>query len=517
VAARPLVAAAALIGLGWLPYLVILFPGTYSWDGFRQLNEFYEYQPRTTHHPFMATLLMGGLFAAGRGFGVNAALFGYSLVQAGLACLVFAWTCGRVFRLAAAVWRRGWAFAAWAVATAFFALNPVFPVAATTVFKDFPYALGLLTLVNVLVGAVLRRSLSARGMVVFVLGAGATAAFRNDGIVIALAATAGLALILRPGRQRRRALMAGGLVGAGLVLANAAVFPAMGVTKYSNAEMLSLPLQQTARYLRDHPDDVTRAEAATLQSLLKDGRRVEELGANYKAVVSDPVKNRFASFDADRLRRYLGVWWSQLLKHPATYAKATAANTIGYFVPHRQSEIAPISYPRQIHLKAGYWDDLKAKLSRPEADFDPSYPPALAGARAGLIKAVRAVLPASVIWPAFTPALYTWLLAVCAALLAWRRLWRQLWPFAPAGLCLLVCLASPVNGNMRYALPYVVSTPLLVAFALHALATARSRGWPMPSSTPDQPARPPLAPGRSPTRPPAGARRASPGGRVKTE
>jgi hypothetical protein len=451
--------------------LIVFFPGTYAWDGFRQLNEFYGYLPRTTHHPYLATTLMGGLFSVGRVFGVNGALFFYTLVQATAACLVFALTCARILRLTGAALgqRKAWTFALYGLALGFFALNPIFPVATTVVFKDLPYALSVLLLVNVLALAAIRRSLQAQSMVLFVVGAVGAAGFRNDGIVIVVACTVILALVLRRPKQRRRVVLAGAAVTVGLIAANSLVFPLLGVSKYSNAEMLSIPLQQTARYLRDHPDDISAAELSTIQSLLKDDRRVEDLAEKYKPTLSDPVKNSFRSFDGESLRRYASVWLATCARHLGTCVKATAANTVGYFYPSSTGNIPPISYPYQMHLKSGYWEGLKAELSKPEASFDPSYPAALQPARSFVLQAARWVTVKSPIWPLFRPAVYTWLLLGATAALIWRRRWRALTAFIPVGLVFLVCLASPVNGNVRYALPYVVATPLLMAYTIYAL------------------------------------------------
>jgi hypothetical protein len=498
VAAHPLGVAAAVIAVAWLPYAVALFPGTYSWDGFRQLNEFYGHLDRTTHHPYLATALMGGLFSVGRGLGATWGLFGYTLAQSVAGCLVFAWTCGLVFRLARRrLTRPAWAFVGWGAALAFFALNPIFPVGANVVFKDYPYTLSVLVLVNVLVRAAAARSLDRRGLVAFAAGCFGAVAFRNDGIVVMAASAVCLALVLRRvggrgarsergladergGRRPGRAavFVTAGAVAAVLVAANGLVFPALGVTKYSNAEMLSLPLQQTARFLKTHPADVTAAEAATLQSLLKDGNRVEDLGAKYKATLSDPVKNRFKSFDADSLRRYMGVWWSMFIRHPATYVEATVANIKGYFFPYHQTNAPPITYPDAIHRPDGRWEEMKAKLSKPGVGFDPDYPAGLAGARVAAITVAKAAVGAPVVWLAFCPALYTWMLVAAAALLMRRRRWLALAPFAPAALVFLVCLASPVDGNVRYALPYIVVAPVLIAWALRALAGANQRQEP---------------------------------------
>lgn len=476
---HPFGAAASGIGVLWLPYWVVFFPGTYAFDGFRQLNEFLGYLDRTTHHPYMATTLMGGLFSAGKVFGVNGALFVYTVVQGALACLVFALTCSTAFRVASASGRGRVPLAAWGAALAFFALVPVFPIGATVVYKDYPYTLSVLVLVNVLVRAAVSRRVDIAGAALFAVGAFGAAAFRNDGIVIVVACAACLVVLLR--RQRVRIVVAAGTVVGALALANAVVFPALGVAKYSNAEMLSVPLQQTARYLKVHGDEVTPAQWAVLQSLLKDGKRAEDLAGAYNPTLSDPVKNRFKSFDSEALKRYGGVWLEMLARHPGTYAEATVGNTYGYFWPTTKANVPPIQYPDLIHFRTGYWDATKTQLTRPDAGLDPNYPAALGPAREAAVKGAKALATAPVLGLVLAPASYFWVLLTAAALLIRRRRrWRALTPFVPAALVFLVCLASPVNSNLRYAFPYVVTVPLLVVYTLWALG-GPSPGRPLAS------------------------------------
>lgn len=49
---------------------------------------------------------------------------------------------------------------------------------------------------------------------------------------------------------------------------NAWVYPMLNVQKGSTREMLSLPFQQTARYLRDNPQDVTEDEKKIISAVL---------------------------------------------------------------------------------------------------------------------------------------------------------------------------------------------------------------------------------------------------------
>lgn len=39
-------------------------------------------------------------------------------------------------------------------------------------------------------------------------------------------------------------------------------------------------------------------------------------------------------------------------------------------------------------------------------------------------------------------------------------------PFVPVLINILVCIASPVNGLLRYAMPVIASAPLLLAFTV---------------------------------------------------
>ena len=58
----------------------------------------------------------------------------------------------------------------------------------------------------------------------------------------------------------------------------------------SMGEMLSIPFQQTARYLQLYGDEISREEKEGIQGILGD---TEEVAAVYNTASSDPVKARF--------------------------------------------------------------------------------------------------------------------------------------------------------------------------------------------------------------------------------
>ena len=86
-------------------------------------------------------------------------------------------------------------------------------------------------------------------------------------------------------------------------------------------ELLSLPYQQTARYLKYHPEDVTDEEKEIIGTVLL----YDQLPKVYDPMISDNVK--FSVPDKPRKTKdminYLIVWFKMFFKHPETYFAAT--------------------------------------------------------------------------------------------------------------------------------------------------------------------------------------------------
>ncbi|MCM1184972.1 MAG: DUF6020 family protein [Lachnoclostridium sp.] len=105
-----------------------------------------------------------------------------------------------------------------------------------------------------------------------------------------------------------------------------------GIGKVPTRESLSIPLQQTARYLQYHYDDLTQEETEVLNTVFS----VDVSLVPYMPESSDGVKASFRE-DAteDEVKAYLQVWLGQFFKHPKTYIQALLNHTYGYFYPNR--------------------------------------------------------------------------------------------------------------------------------------------------------------------------------------
>ena len=68
-----------------------------------------------------------------------------------------------------------------------------------------------------------------------------------------------------------------------------------------------------------------------------------------------------------------------------------------------------------------------------------------------------------------TPGFYTWIVVVLAMMLIQYRKRSALILFVPSLMNILVCLASPLAGAIRYELPTVASVPLLIGWTYYAI------------------------------------------------
>lgn len=227
------------------------------------------------------------------------------------------------------------------------------------------------------------------------------------------------------------------------------------IPRGSVREALTIPLQQTARYVKEHYEEITPEEVQILQEGFS--VKLTELANLYTPEVSDPVKGVFALYpDTNYLKAYFHVWAQQMLKHPDTYIQAFFNQTYGYFYPDKESlhdEIGVFSIEDPLRPHGEYMNltfGIKNGLGR-----------RLLIIYAHLMK----VIP--VIGMLYSPGMYTFILLGCMVFLMANKKWRELVVYIP-GLCVLfICIASPVTACLRYALPNIVSFPLYLAWCYH--------------------------------------------------
>lgn len=324
-----------LMFLFWLPTLIVLYPGTAINDTWGQLTQylyaFYsgnkiQFEYIGDHHPVITTFIMGQIIVPiGRLTGnMQIGFFIYVLLQSLLTCMTFSYSLVYM--------RKNLQIGPGFVLTAFlfYIFLPIFPCSAQTICKDSMSAIAF-TLFTVLFLELLRSEGSfldsRRHLTYFVIICWAVCVTKKVSFyVVGLSLLAAIPAI----RRNRRKLC---LILIISTLFMQFIWPMamihLGITPGGKTEMLSLPYQMTARYVKEHPDDITEDEYAVIDNMLQ----YSNLAERYDAISADPVKGFafYERFTGKEYADYFKVWLAQGLRHPDSYINATLAMESGWF------------------------------------------------------------------------------------------------------------------------------------------------------------------------------------------
>ena len=92
-------------------------------------------------------------------------------------------------------------------------------------------------------------------------------------------------------------------------------------------EMFSLPFQMSARYAKDHADEITSEEYQVIDNLLD----MSTLAQRYDPIGADTVKDGSKNVGLNGYISYAKVWLAQGAKHPDTYITALNCMLSGWF------------------------------------------------------------------------------------------------------------------------------------------------------------------------------------------
>lgn len=430
--------------IGWTPFILAFLPGSIPADGFRQLDVFLGAMPLDNHHPWVLSMLMGGLLTLGK------TIWCYNF---GIFLIVIVFTSVEIWCYSAVVrYLYRWKAPKWILfgTILMFAFVPIFGSYAQAVIKD-----GLYTAVITLYFAVYIdtcRSFSTKKIVyLFLLGI-SVCLTRNNGIHLVLPSLI-LMFFLLVKSARKYALILAVCVFACYLGVEKGVAPALGVAPGSRCEMLSVPFQQTARYLREYPDDVTASEKKAIDRILD----YDVLAENYDPELSDPVKNTFRFKDNDEdskldgyMKDYFKAWLSMFRRHPAVYVQATLNNIYSYNDPFHIGRAQQGVY--RFYIDKGY---------KKKAGIDVHY--------VGSSKIQYMFRIYDELWMRapglgliLSAGTYTWLTLLLMGYLLVKKQWKKLLIFAIPVLNILICVVSPVNGMIRYMWPVMTIMPMLL-------------------------------------------------------
>ena len=446
-----------LLLCGCILPLALVFPGGMNADSWCQAGMYfrvvrpdwglYEF---TSHHPPAHTVYFSSIIALGKKLGsADLGLFAVMLLQAGMHSAVFAYALHTMRQLGAPRYLRVLGLLA-----AMF--SPFYVTAYPTVVKDNVYSWAiLLFVIEVICMLHLGRDYwrSGRHMALLALGILGSMLMRNNGKYVIWPMVL-LLLIVFFVRYRktglfRRVVLALLLPVLAANLIQSALMSHYDIEKGSIREALSLPIQQTARYVLERGDEVTAEERAAIAAVLD----YDNMARDYFPMESDPVKDAFnPEATAADVLNYLKTWLRMGLKHPLVYVKATVNQSYPLVYPFAECGRLANGTLNRYHLYAaetiGIHDvEVAPRLNniRNEFNNDLFYLPFT-----GLVCSI--------------PVHVLVLMFLCCYALS-RRRWCFLIPALPLLLSVgIVLLAPGISGTPRYAFPIVYSLPVVMAY-----------------------------------------------------
>ena len=405
------------------------------------------------HHPVAHTMLIHWCILLGdRAFhSFNAGIFIYCIIQEFCFMTAIAYAAAVVFKTT----DRSMRYLAGVLVYCF--VHPLIHNYMFLVTKDIIYtAFFILLLVNLYLVLSKQEDKAGRGLYISIgIACAGMLLLRNDSRYILILSFLVIAVICR--KLRKAAIAYSGLVLLISLLFFNILLPALYITPGSTREMLSVPFQQTARYVLHHGDEVTEEEKDAIDGVLD----YDVIAKKYDPNKSDNVKSTFNE-DASMqdLLRYFRAWTAMLAKHPGTYIQATMNNYYQYF------------FPGSIRFIRFSYDWSATCMERANNALEPikqtfSYPKKTAAFRSFSDLFFSKINSFPVLSLLMTPAVYTWILIVMFFYAVKKKRYEALSLVMIPLAILLICVLGPCNGNYgRYTFPIVVILPFLIPIYL---------------------------------------------------
>ena len=335
----------------WMPHLIIRYPFVLPIDGEAGVSQYYGIRAYTSQHPIIYTQLLGHFSDLGAALGNPViGLTILAFIQALCLLLVLTYTISTMNKFKIS---RHWLFGTLII----FSIAPVFAGYATSLIIDIFYNAAILLLMNELAWYIFKPDIYKKKLhhplltVAAVLGI----FFRQNGfhvvaVLILFAACRELYLILNKKQTIRWAILFLALLTVPLCIGNANtsfLYQKYNVKKISTRAILALPLQQTARYMIYHSDDVSDEELKTIQAVIN--YSPEEFAEHYNPDNYDGIKHGFNN-DVSRseLISFFRTWIKLFFRHPATCISATLNQNYCLFSPLKNNPKYHIGVRRRI-------------------------------------------------------------------------------------------------------------------------------------------------------------------------
>ena len=447
---HPFLFSLCFIIICWLPYIISFYPIILSPDPSFQIKQFFGIRTKyadyavlldenvvmTNHHPVTHTILLGSCLKLGTLIGNdNLGLFCYSLIQIAILAGTLAFT---IYYMNKMQINNKYLI----VVLLLYGLIPMFPLYAMSGVKDVLFGAFIILYIIVIHNLIKTKGINYKWWhyLLIILLLILICLFRNNGIHVIILSFPFLFFVVK-NKWKELLLVFFIIIGFNSTFNNV-ILPYFKITPGSIREVLSVPFQQTARYVKYHADELNEEEIAVIDNILG----IKDLAQRYDPELADPVKNKFNKYTTDEeLKEYFKVWFKGLINHPGTYIEATMNNVYGFFYPEKTKWYVYYKFDDRItedgfNYHYNSLNNARKVLSSLAVSFP--YLPVI-----GLISNI---------------AFNVWLILILLVYAIYKKMYSHILILLPALVLILVCVVGPANTYFRYALPFIFAMPFII-------------------------------------------------------
>ena len=445
----------------WLPIIIIFFPGWTHYDGCHSISLFLGFAHWSNHHPVLISLLMGSCVNIGKLFGNgNLSIFLYTILLSTISILTFCNIQSFLKKIKASYIFRF-------LILLYFAIFPLWLISGYSLLKDGLYCMIVVNFTIELAHIILNPSeylKSKSRWMYFVFLCILTCFTRNNGVYILFFVIIVLIFFYRKRMTITNQLKIISPLFVGIFLFSFCIhflYPTLDIWLSGKGESSSIFCQQIGRYLKYYKSDLTDKEKNMLKYTFVDW---ENIGPqHYNPIISDPVKGRLYNKN-NKLKK---LWLTFLIKKPLVYFEAFFYHTASYYSlaynKYRQELLfVPVQHYNGFHSSGVTIPYLKKTVDYIGFHFLPIFEKS----RKTYQKFPYFIKHIPGIGLLYNCSFYTYIMVLCfiAVILYGQK--KKLIIFIPSIVTFLVALASPLNGSLRYFLPILAITPILIGITL---------------------------------------------------
>lgn len=445
--------------IAWIIYLIAFYPIVMSPDPSYQIIQYFNIPNKyidwvvqtnpnvymTTHHSVLHTYLLGWSISLGRKLlNDNFGLFLYTILQT----LIYSSTLAYTIKFA----KNNKASNKCCFVLLFLYMSvPMFGLYTMSANKDILYTSFMILFILFVFDYIKNyknKRISISFMIKLFIILIFLCLFRNNGLYIAIMTLPFLLIFSKKNWYR---------IGITFVAAffcifsfNSKLIPALGISKGSIREMLSIPFQQTARLATYYDKDITSQDKKAIDKILN----YDTLKDRYNPKLADPVKNEYNKYtESEDLKRYFAAWARGLVKHPDVYIDATLNNTYGYFYPNTHNWYV--------------YGNFKDTITK-DGLVDYSWNKNTEWLRSFLYGWANVFPYIPIVGSISNIALGFWVMLIISSYVITNNHKKYLITLIPMYGSWIFCILSPANTYFRYAMPYLFVLPVMIVLMLTA-------------------------------------------------